>query len=368
MAGGVYVIGVMLLVICGVSARQRCLQNCKGIPNGKYQSCTDCRHYTACLYGFPIRLKCPCWTVWDDEAKRCQRTSSTCPQGPNNPCITNCTGRPDGSYQSCKGCSLYATCCQGQISLHKCSPGTYWDDSLKRCEKISATCPGPSPGPGPGPTPSPASDRCVSGCAGVPYGDYQSCIGCRVFASCAYGHLYDNRTCPAHLVWDDFYKRCEHASSTCPPGEKSPCMTNCTGRPDLTYQSCVGCDVYAKCHDGKLTDNIKCPGGTLWDDSLKRCEKTSKTCRPKSPQSALPKMSKYPCITNCTGLEDGDYQSCKGCNVYAICSNYNIFVMPCPAKTVWDDAVKRCQGRSTTCPGSDNLTFEPQHSGASGCA
>ncbi|XP_067677848.1 proprotein convertase subtilisin/kexin type 5-like [Haliotis asinina] len=355
MAGVVYVVGVMLLVKCAVSGDTRCVKSCKGIPNGKYQSCISCRQFTVCYYGFNFQLGCPCGTVWDDQVKRCQRTSSTCPGGRRSPCITNCTALPDGNYQSCEGCSLYASCRQRRICISKCSPGTFWDDSLKRCEKHSSTCPGPSPGPSPGP--APASKRCVSSCDGLPNGDYQSCIGCNVFATCANGRLFDNRTCPSKTVWDDFYKRCEWSSTTCPSGE--PCMKNCTGRPDLTYQSCSSCKVHAKCVGGKLTDDIKCASGFLWDDSLKLCEKTSKTCTPKQLQGGLSVMRKYPCITNCTGMTDGDYQSCKGCNVYTICSNGNTFVMPCPAKTVWDDAVKRCQGQSTTCPGSVYLTFEP---------
>ncbi|XP_046560769.1 proprotein convertase subtilisin/kexin type 5-like isoform X2 [Haliotis rubra] len=368
MAGGVYVVGVMFLVICAVSADTRCVKTCKGIPSGKYQSCSGCNQVIACYHGFKIPLRCPCGTVWDDQVKRCQQTSSTCLERGNNPCITNCTALPDGNYQSCKGCSLYASCRQRRIRLNKCSPGTFWDDSLKRCEKNSSTCPGPTLAhPWPHPGPSPPSNRCVSSCAGVRDGDYQSCIGCQVFASCAHGQLFDNRTCPGNLVWDDFYKRCEGISTTCPTGAPSPCMKNCTGKPDLTYQSCTSCKVHAKCDNGKLTDNITCPSGLLWDDSLKRCEKTSKTCTPKQPQGALTEIRKYPCITNCTGMNDGDYQSCKGCNVYTICSNGNTFVMPCSAKTVWDDAVKRCQGHSTTCPGSDYLTFEPQHTEECDC-
>ena len=58
--------------------------------------------------------------------------------------------------------------------------------------------------------------QCVSSCAGVANGDYQSCNGCNVYVTCSNGIKYDNRPCPASLVWDDFEKRCEYTSDTCP--------------------------------------------------------------------------------------------------------------------------------------------------------
>ena len=46
-------------------------------------------------------------------------------------------------------------------------------------------------------------------------GDYQSCLGCDVYATCSNELLYDERPCPANLVWDDNAKRCEYESATC---------------------------------------------------------------------------------------------------------------------------------------------------------
>ena len=48
--------------------------------------------------------------------------------------------------------------------------------------------------------------NCVADCAGVSNGDYQSCVGCHVYATCSNGRKYDNRPCPANLVWDDNVK------------------------------------------------------------------------------------------------------------------------------------------------------------------
>ena len=48
-------------------------------------------------------------------------------------------------------------------------------------------------------------------------------VGCHVYASCGAGVFYDNRPCPANLVWDDKLKRCEYNSTTCPgPTPRKP--------------------------------------------------------------------------------------------------------------------------------------------------
>ncbi len=64
------------------------------------------------------------------------------------------------------------------------------------------------------------SGNCISSCTGLSDGDYQSCLGCHVYASCSNERLYDNRPCPAGLVWDDHLKRCEWVSTTCSDGSE----------------------------------------------------------------------------------------------------------------------------------------------------
>ena len=61
-------------------------------------------------------------------------------------------------------------------------------------------------------------------------------------------------------------------------------------------------------------------------------------------------------MSSCSGVSDGDYMSCQGCNVYATCSNGLLYDgRPCPANLVWDDNLKRCEWESTTC--GENLFF-----------
>ena len=57
--------------------------------------------------------------------------------------------------------------------------------------------------------------RCVSSCFGRDDGDYQSCIGCNVYVSCSNYGAIDNRRCPEDLVFDDTEKRCMKTSATC---------------------------------------------------------------------------------------------------------------------------------------------------------
>ena len=64
------------------------------------------------------------------------------------------------------------------------------------------------------------SGNCITSCTGLSDGDYQSCLGCTVYASCSNERLYDNRPCPSGLVWDDHLKRCEWVSTTCSDGSE----------------------------------------------------------------------------------------------------------------------------------------------------
>ncbi|KAI0215187.1 hypothetical protein LSAT2_032773 [Lamellibrachia satsuma] len=56
---------------------------------------------------------------------------------------------------------------------------------------------------------------CIWNCAGKTTGDYQSCRGCHVYASCTTaGNLVDNSPCPANLVWND--------NESCATGHQTP--------------------------------------------------------------------------------------------------------------------------------------------------
>jgi len=123
---------------------------------------------------------------------------------------------------------------------------------------------------------------CISDCEGVEDGDYQSCLGCRVYVSCSNEVMSDYRPCPENLVWDDNLKKCHYTSSTCRVGgtTNSNCVADCRNRTDGDYQSCLGCHVYATCSNEEIHDNRICPFGLVWDDDRKVCQYTTDTCTP----------------------------------------------------------------------------------------
>ena len=69
---------------------------------------------------------------------------------------------------------------------------------------------------------------CISSCAGLEAGDYQSCHGCNVYASCSGGRLIDDLPCPASLVWDDIKKRCNNGIMEAFIKRRIPGKTTCS--------------------------------------------------------------------------------------------------------------------------------------------
>jgi len=57
----------------------RCIDSCKGLPLGDYQSCYTCSMYISCAPGhYPLLRPCPGGLVWNDLLKVCDWTSPTC--------------------------------------------------------------------------------------------------------------------------------------------------------------------------------------------------------------------------------------------------------------------------------------------------
>jgi len=244
--------------------------------------------------------------------------------------------------------------------------------------------------------------RCIASCQGLPNGAYQSCNGCHFYIVCHYGSLKAEPPCsPAGYYWDDNLKKCEIQSGTCKvcPGEETTttsavttdpttnrttrictsgptCITSCTyDLPDGYYQLCKDCRVYAKCSFGKqLTIECDYDKRLFWDDRQKSCVPNSTTCRlcqndeptttsavttdPATTKTTTACTSGPTCITSCTyGLPDGYYQLCKGCDVYANCSNGELACeLSCgyEEQLFWDDNEKCCVSHSTTCQSCPN--------------
>jgi len=333
-------------------------------------------------------------------------------------CVSSCENMKDGDYQSCKTCDGFVKCSNGRLFEMDCAPGgLVWDDNVKRCEWESSTCPGnikPTKAPVPpkvtgNPTKHPGvPGSCVSSCENMEDGDYQSCKTCDGFVKCSNGRLFEMDCAAGGLVWDDIVKRCEWESSTCtgnnaptnapvdpksteapvepittqapveptttqapvepittqapvePSTSKAPavktttkspspgsgnCVSSCSGMADGDYQACDTCDGFIKCSNERLFYFECAQAGLVWDDNVKRCEWESSTCQTK------PETTKRPagaCVSSCTGMKDGDYQACDTCHGFIQCSSERLFYFEC-ALGVWDDSTKSCGYLSSTC-------------------
>ena len=73
---------------------------------------------------------------------------------------------------------------------------------------------------------------------------------------------------------------------------------------------------------------------------------TTTTSTTTTTKAVKPKKCKKKC-----GRRDGNFQSCKGCEMYVMCSNGIMHDgLVCPGGLVWDSAMKRCEWKSSTCP------------------
>ena len=73
---------------------------------------------------------------------------------------------------------------------------------------------------------------------------------------------------------------------------------------------------------------------------------TTTTSTTTTTKAVKPKKCKKKC-----GRRDGNFQSCKGCEMYVMCSNGIMYDgLVCPGGLVWDSAMKRCEWKSSTCP------------------
>eukprot|EP00483_Globobulimina_turgida_P002623 UN02627 len=87
------------------------------------------------------------------------------------------------------------------------------------------------------------------------------------------------------------------------------------------------------CSNG-IKHEFKCATETLvWDDTKKYCDYTS-AC-----DACLE------CVSDCSGVADGDYRSCSSCHVYATCSNGILYDdRACATEALyWNDQSKTCE-------------------------
>ncbi|XP_046585450.1 SCO-spondin-like, partial [Haliotis rubra] len=134
----------------------------------------------------------------------------------NGQCVSDCSSKGDGFYQSCQGCNVYVRCVSEKITDNNpCPPGTVWNDNIKFCDINSPTCQGPTSPTTPGTTTTTmaagqlSTGQCVSDCSSKGDGFYQSCQGCDVYVRCVSEKITDNNPCPPGTVWNDNIKFCD---------------------------------------------------------------------------------------------------------------------------------------------------------------
>ncbi|KAI0242841.1 hypothetical protein LSAT2_010884 [Lamellibrachia satsuma] len=100
--------------------------------------CTfDCRYYVECVRERASVRRCRGGMFFDKDSRRCDKG---CPTGELG--IIDCYNRPDGHWQHCCYCDLYASCANGGMFFHRrCEVGgTVWDDVEHKCLGKSCTC------------------------------------------------------------------------------------------------------------------------------------------------------------------------------------------------------------------------------------
>ena len=90
----------------------------------------------------------------------------------------------------------------------------------------------------------------------------------------------------------------------------------CITKPKLTYKACFTIVKSWCCSlPDILVDNRPCPPGRVWNDVTKTCRRTSTTCVPHGDDAVPPGT----CITSCSSVPEGLYQSCWSCHRFARC-------------------------------------------------
>ncbi|XP_048250928.1 mucin-2-like isoform X4 [Haliotis rufescens] len=228
-----------------------------------------------------------------------------------------------------------------------------------------------------------STGQCVIDCSSKSDGFYQSCQGCDVYVRCVNKQITDNNPCPPGTVWNDNIKFCDSSSPTChettttstvapttTPVQTTPTTTQPTTTPTPkptttpTPQPTTIPTPKPTSAPTPRPTTIPTPKPTTaptprpttvpTPTPTTTTTTTSSTVPPTTPTPTKPGVQMpqpWPCVSDCNGVPNGDYQSCRGCNIYITCSSgltYDGF--KCPASTVWNNDAKYCDYTSPTCP------------------
>lgn len=199
-------------------------------------------------------------------------------------------------------------------------------------------------------------------------GNYQSCSGCKFFATCSYGVFYDEQPCEGDgPYWDDNLKKCVNQSSTCKycsndettttaaittyPKSKTARSTTVTTQPTTANNPPTSVKTTTSTTLVKTTTQATTKPTTTEAKTSTTVitNPTDTTTTPSTKRTTLCTTGPT-CITVCQGKANGVYQSCEGCHVYANCSRGKLKVLPCQSYGLyWDDNLKMCENKSETC-------------------
>ncbi|XP_060595991.1 zinc metalloproteinase-disintegrin-like VMP-III [Ruditapes philippinarum] len=99
-------------------------------------------------------------------------------------------------------------------------------------------------------------------------------------------------------------------------------------------------DAYYRCHNYKLTCCETCSNLYL--------NHGMPIPQPENNVGSQPAVGE--CVRSCQGVQNGNYQSCRGCHMYVSCyDNVMYDGRPCQANLYWSDDLKRCEYSSNTC-------------------
>lgn len=331
-------------------------------------------------------------------------------------CTSSCVNLEDGLYSSCKSCFHFTLCKGGEIqNTFECADDLFWDDVEKDCLNTRSTCSmheaNTTSEPAEISTPSSAlstesevsvttkaphnstiaepedltttvpedpttadPENCVSDCRGLDNGDYASCLSCSFYATCVNGIIYDGRPCPAGLTWDDINKMCTYESPTCKEVQAEEPVTPVPASPttEVARRSASDHSCIRSCTGVPDGDYHSCLGCNHYATCLqgvfitRRCSLKDTVWDDKYKmclsRSQTCKPSRICVENNCRGVPDGDYQSCAGCDYYSTCL-MGVFIdkRQCLKGTVWDNKYKICLTSSNTCEDDSKFHPDPSH-------
>jgi len=261
-------------------------------------------------------------------------------------CITSCAGMFDGRYQSCTSCKDYIVCEDNKIKEVKTCKTGIFSAFDGQCSLNSKSC---------------GVKENINSCKGLADGRYPSSKGPEYFNLCRNQKIMKDRRCgPADkfrykypskpitrpvtraMEYNHFLRACEnYRSPTCQRTLDSNFGFVPPPTVDLLYLS----DEPSIKYEDVLVDDLP-----VEDDKTEELHKFKDWINETTRKDKMPprRMNKV-CITTCSDVDDGLYGSCRGCDIFAQCTDGYLREERCQDKMEFDTEEKKCVKKSDTC-------------------